>query len=282
MASKARRLPLRQMTSFYGRGSILMASVVALLVAALGASLGFWQLRRADEKAAMQAEMDRAAAAAPLDVASALAAAGAGSGDDRGAGNRDSGEDAVAALDGRRVIARGTLESEYTIFLDNRTREGVAGFHVLSPLRLADSDRAVLVLRGWAPRHPADRTRLPPVPTPAEPVVVEGTAQARLAQPLQLGEDPAPRPGERLWQHFDYEKFTRWSGLALVPVIIRQTAEPAYQDGLARDWNQPGVSVDRHHGYAFQWFALTAMTLVFWGVLLRRHFKGSDVHVNDA
>ncbi len=263
---EARRLPLRQMTSFYGRGSMLAPSVVALVVVVLGTSLGFWQLRRADEKAAMQARMERAEAAPPLDVSAALRGAGA------------SIDEVAAALDGKRVIARGTFAAGHTVFLDNRTREGVAGFHVLSPLRLADSDRAVLVLRGWAPRDPADRKHLPPVPTPAEAVQVEGMAQARLAQPLMLGEDPDPSPGDGLWQHFDYGKFTRWSGLAVVPVIVRQTAEHTYRDGLARDWNQPGVSLDRHHGYAFQWFALAAAALVFWGVLLRRHLKGSDVH----
>ena len=63
-----------------------------------------------------------------------------------------------------------------------------------------------------------------------------------------------------------------------MPVIVRQTAAPAYRDGLARDWNQPGVSVDRHYGYAFQWFALALAALVFWGVMLRRHLKDSDVH----
>ena len=242
------------------------ASVVALVVVALGASLGLWQLRRADQKAAMQAGMERAAAAAPVDIAAALRDADVGL------------DQAAAAFDGKRVTARGILEARHTIFLDNRTRQGIAGFHVLSPLRLAGSDRAVLVLRGWAPRDPADRKRLPPVPTPAEPVQVEGMALTRLAQPMMLGEDPDPSPGDGLWQHFEYGKFERWSGLAVLPVIIRQTVEPAYRDGLARDWNQPGVSVDRHHGYAFQWFALAAAALVFWGVLLRRHLKGSDVH----
>jgi len=259
------------MTPFYGRGSMLAASAVALLVMALGASLGLWQLRRAHEKEALQAEMDRAAAAPPIDLAAAMRDAPGGAA-----------ADAAVALDGKRVAARGTFVAQRTVFLDNRTRDAVAGFHVLTPLQLAGTDRAVLVLRGWAPRHPADRTRLPPVPTPAEPVQVEGTVQARLAQPLRLGEEPAPGPGDRLWQHFEYEKFERWSGLAILPVIVRQTTEPAYRDGLARDWNQPGVTVDRHYGYAFQWFALTAVALVFWVVLLYRHVKGSDVHADHA
>ena len=94
---------------------------------------------------------------------------------------------------------------------------------------------------------------------------------------MMLGEEPVPGPGDRLWQHFTYEKFSRWSGLALYPVILRQTVEPDYRDGLARDWNQPGVSVDRHRAYAFQWFASTAAAIVIWVILLWRRKASRDV-----
>jgi surfeit locus 1 family protein len=111
--------------------------------------------------------------------------------------------------------------------------------------------------------------------TPAQAVEVEGLAVARLPQPMMLGEDSRPGPGDRLWQHFNYEKFSAWSGLALYPVVLRQTVEPDYGDGLARDWIQPGGSVDRHIGYAVQWFALTAAAVVTWLVVLWRRRKES-------
>ena len=79
---------------------------------------------------------------------------------------------------------------------------------------------------------------------------------ADLQQPMMLGEGPGARARTWLWQHFDFDKFRSWVGFGLYPVILRQTVEPDYRDGLARDWNQPGVSVDRHRGYAFQWFAI--------------------------
>jgi cytochrome oxidase assembly protein ShyY1 len=177
---------------------------------------------------------------------------------------------APAAIDGQRVQVEGTFVPARSIFLDNRTREGVAGFHVLTPLKLAGRNEHVMVLRGWVARDPFDRNRLPPVITPSDPVRVTGLAVAELQQPMMLGEEPVPGPGDRLWQHFDYAKFSGWAGITLHPVVVRQTAEPDYRDGLARDWNQPGVSVDRHRAYAFQWFALTAAAFVTWMVLLRR------------
>lgn len=254
------------MASFYDRRGIWVASAAALALVLLGVSLGLWQLRRAEEKASMQSAQDRAAAAPALVLADVAAA----------------GESlpSPAVLDGVRVQATGTFEASRSVFLDNRTREGVAGLHVLTPLKLAGAHGYLIVLRGWVARDPADRNRLPALQTPPGPVRVEGMAMAELQQPMMLGEDPVPGPGDRLWQHFTFEKFARWSGAPPYPVIVRQTVEPDYQDGLARDWNQPGMSVDRHRGYAFQWFALTAAAVVTWLILLWRRGRSRDVERN--
>lgn len=256
------------MVPFYGRRGIAVASAAALALVVLGFSLGLWQLRRAEEKASLQSAQDRAAAAPALELGGAPAI-----------GGRSASEllPPPSAIAGAHVQAAGVFEASRTVFLDNRTREGVAGLHVLTPLKLAGASAHVLVLRGWVARDPADRNRLPTLQTPPGPVRVEGLAVADLQQPMMLGEDPVPGPGDRLWQHFSFEKFARWSGTPLYPVIVRQTVEPDYQDGLARDWNQPGVSFDRHRAYAFQWFALTAAAIVTWLILLWRLRGSSDV-----
>ncbi len=256
------------MTSFYDRGGIAAASVAALAVVLVGLALGLWQLRRADEKAALQSAQDRAAAEPARDLAGGTGAPGLAAGGSL---------PAPAAVDGRLVQLSGEFDSSRTIYLDNRTRTGVAGMHVLTPVKLDRSDRRVLVLRGWVARDPADRNRLPAVPTPAGTVRIAGMAVAELQQPMMLGDEPVPGPTDRLWQRFTYEKFAHWSGYAPYPVIVRQTVEPDYQDGLARDWNRPGVSVDKHLGYAFQWFALTAAAILTWLALLWRRRRSVDV-----
>lgn len=253
------------MPSFYGRRGVAVASAAALAVVILGLVLGFWQLRRADEKAELQRRLDQAATVPALELAQAAADA------------RRPGLPALTApaeVDGQRVQASGTFLPERSIFLDNRTREAVAGFHVLTPLKLAGGERHVMVLRGWVARDPIVRDRLPQVPTPRQPVRVAGMAVAQLQQPMMLAEEPPPGPGDQLWQHFSYARFSAWAGIELYPVILRQTVEPAYQDGLARDWNQPGTSVDRHRAYAFQWFSMTAVAIGIWLLLLWRNRSG--------
>jgi cytochrome oxidase assembly protein ShyY1 len=260
------------MSPFYGGGRAAVASVAALAVVIAGLWLGSWQLRRADEKAAQQLAQDRAEAAPAIELGSLSGTAAAGT--------PPAPLPAPTALDGR-VQVTGVFVPELSVFLDNRTRGAVAGFHVMTPLKLAGRDDHVMVLRGWVARHPRDRERLPAVATPSEGVEVVGLAVADLKQPMMLGEEPVPGPDDRLWQHFDYRRFSDWAGIRLHPVILRQTVEPDYRDGLARDWNQPGISVDRHRGYAFQWFAMTAAAVVFWLVLLWRGKAGSDADRNE-
>src|SRR5690606_5178762 len=97
----------------------------------------------------------------------------------------------------------------------------------------------VLVLRGWVPRDPRERTRLLVVPAPAGPVSVTGIAQRDLAQALELAASAPPGPGQRIWQNLTVDAYRRWSGLGLQPMLIRQT-EPArgpdggFDDGLVR------------------------------------------------
>lgn len=223
---------------------MLLPSLLAVAVTATALSLGFWQLRRADEKRAMQARVDAAAQAVPVSIASVPTD--------------------PALLDGRRVAVRGNWVPERTVFIDNRTYKGVAGFHVVTPVKITGSDLHVLVMRGWVAHDVRDRLRLPAVETPPGPVEVEGLAQARIPQVLELQAAPVPGPGDRIWQNLDYRRFEQWSGLVLQPVVIRQSPDAPAADALVRDWPVAGVDVDKHLGYAFQWFLLAAVTTGLW------------------
>ena len=219
-------------------------TLAALVVVALTCSLGAWQLRRADEKRALHERAVAAAHAVAVSIARVPVA--------------------PADLDGRRVSVRGHFVEQATVFIDNRTYNGIAGFHVVTPVRIEGSDLHVLVLRGWVARDPRDRVRLPEIVTPAAPVVVEGLAEATIAQALELKAAATPGPTDRLWQNVAFERFERWSGLKLQRVLVRQTDGPSFGDGLVRDWRDAGGDVGKHLGYAFQWYALALLTALLW------------------
>ena len=240
------------------RGRRWLPMIAAFVVVALTLSLGNWQLRRADEKRAIRARAEQAGHSAPVVVPAQPVDA--------------------AALDGRRVAVRGRFLAGRTVFVDNRTHNGVAGFHVATPVRIEGSELHVLVLRGWVPRDPRDRARLPEVSTPEGIVEVEGLAEAKIPQALELRAPTPPGPLDRVWQNLALDRFAQWSGLALQPVLVRQFDGPATQDGLVRDWPEARVDVDKHLGYAFQWFAMSAATFGLWAwfTFFRRRDDSSD------
>ncbi|MGE0315450.1 MAG: SURF1 family protein [Lautropia sp.] len=250
-------------TPFYRRRGILAGVLAMAAIVAATSALGVWQLDRAKQKAALQAVRDRAQAQAPLLLSG---------GDSLPRTPQEAG-----ALDARKIAVEGTFLPARAVFLDNRTRDGVAGFEVLMPIRPPGGDAVVLVMRGWVAGDPRDRNRVPTVSTPPGPQRVEGLAMAELPQPLVLAASDAPGPQDRIWQHFSFDRYAAWSGLAVAPVVVRQTVEPALADGLNRQWNQPGTGVDRHRAYAFQWFSMSALALGFGIVLVvRARRSGGD------
>jgi surfeit locus 1 family protein len=225
--------------------------LAATAVFALTVSLGNWQLRRADEKQTLQSQYDAAwvAAPAPLVLASDLSA--------------------LASRLPQRVSLNGEFVESATVYIDNRMVDGLAGFQVVSAMRVAPDAPLVLVDRGWAARDTSDRARLPAVRSVNGPVLIEGLAVAQLPRTLELG--GATEPSLGIWQNLDYERFEKATGLPVARIVVQQTTNSA--DGLRRDRPRLDARVDRHRGYAVQWYSLAGLTLVLaivYGVRTQR------------
>ena len=215
--------------------------IAAIVVAAVGISLGNWQERRAAQKTEAQQQVAARAALPPLQAS------------DLPAGSRPE--------EFRRIIADGEFIADWPLYLENRPLNGRAGFYLLMPFRLAGSDQLVLVQRGWFPRDAHDRTRIPAIPTPSGRLQISGRVRSDAGQVMQLGQSPAPSAGAIL-QNLDLPRFAAASKLPAHAFIIEQSSD--LQDGLSRDWPQPGFGIDTHHGYAFQWYGLAAAAILFF------------------
>jgi cytochrome oxidase assembly protein ShyY1 len=220
--------------------AVPFAATVALV--ALGVALGNWQTRRAQEKTALQARLEQRANAPALVL--------------------DAAAQDPAAAEFRRVVVSGEFVPNWPLYLDNRPLDGRSGFVFLMPFKIAGSHKYVLVERGWLPRDPAGRA-IPQTPTPAGTVTIEGIAVTRPARVMQLGAPPALKPGA-IVQNLEVGAFAAASGLDLQPFLIEQTGPGVPGDTLVRKWPAPATDVDRHRGYAFQWYALAAMAFVFF------------------
>lgn len=237
---------------------------VAMFAAAVGItltiSLGFWQLRRADAKIALQAQWDAVMARAPQDIAAVDF-------------------DAVAQKTPIRVRVRGVWQPAATVWLNNRPFDRRAGFWLVTALRPTGAASAantnVLIYRGWAQRDPVDRLRTPEVAQPLGEVAVEGVAVAALSNLMSLGDERLAGPLPAVWQNLDYAAFESASGLKVARFVIHQTDAYTEAEGLIRRAPQLATDVDRHYGYAVQWFSLAALiagltTLLIWRARVRR------------
>jgi surfeit locus 1 family protein len=157
------------------------------------------------------------------------------------------------------VAVEGEFVAQYTVFLDNKIRQGRYGFEVVTPLRLRSSDAHVLVNRGWLEGGKA-RDAVPEVPTPAGNVRIEGLALERLPRLLKL-----EKASGKVRQTIDIESYAVETGLRLEPRIIEQHS--ALPDGLARDWPPREAGAQKSEAYALQWYSLAALAIVLFVVL---------------
>lgn len=236
---------------------VLLAALAGM---AATASLGRWQLSRAAEKEALQARIDERKRQPALDGRTLLAPASTDAQQQQ-------------ALVHRAVQLQGRWLPEHTVYLDNRQMQGRPGFFVLTPFRLADSNAVVLVQRGWAPRNFQDRMQLPPVQTPAGPVQVTGRVAAPPSRLYEFEGGDSAKGSSRIRQNLDLAAFGAETGLALAPLTVLQTG--ASGEGLLRDWPVIGAGVDKHYGYAFQWFGLCGLIalLYVWFQIVRRFVR---------
>jgi len=227
----------------------LIPFAAGLLVLALTLMLGNWQLERAQGKEMLHERVQSAERAQPQHLTAA---------------DFDAGE--VSGYLNRPVQISGRWVPGSAIYLDNRVQDGRVGRYVLMGLQPLESEKIVLVNRGWMPRHTSDPLKIAAYDTPLGAVTIEGMALAGESRLMELSRmEPGKLGG--LWHNLDLERYAQVSGLVSVGFIVRQFASPTLQeDGLLRNWPESGQEyaqqIAKHHGYAFQWFALAASVLL--------------------
>lgn len=228
-----------------------LLTLFALLGAAATLSLGVWQLSRAAEKLALQAAIERKASLPALDDVALLALS-----------------NPLEQAMHQKILLHGRWLADRTLFLDNRPMSGKTGFYVVTPFALSGSDKVVLVQRGWVQRNFVDRASVPSIETPAGEVDIKGLISPPPSKLYELG----GAESGIIRQNLDMAQYRAETGLALLPVSVRQTGDAG--DGLERDWPQISLGVSKNYGYAFQWFGLSALIAILyvWFQIVRRFF----------
>lgn len=219
----------------------LWSTIVAVIVVVIMVQLGNWQLSRAREKESRQEQLDLLSRQPAVTMPSTPVK--------------------LEDFRYRKVEANGVYVPSQTIYLDNKIYRGVAGYHIITPVRLGTSNMHVLVNRGWVAAR-RDRSQLPEVPTPDGPVDISGLATAASQKTLELSGELV---SGRVWENLDLDRYRTASGLTLQPVMLLQQDD--IKDGLIREWPRPDLGIGKNLGYALQWFAMAAAVVIIYLVL---------------
>jgi surfeit locus 1 family protein len=224
---------------------VSMAALVGMVVTA---SLGFWQLDRAEQKKAWVASQISQAAAPALTNAQWREA--------------NASVAAAQTFTHRRVQLTGTWMAAHVVLLDNRQMNAKPGFYVLTPL-LLPSGQVALVQRGWVQRNFMQRQDIPTIETPSGLVTVYGRLAPPPSQLYSMGQMQRSQIRQNLdWLDFQEELGSPTGHLS----VVQLEASPGQSDGLLREWPQVDAKLHTHYGYAAQWFALSALVafLYLW------------------
>lgn len=234
-------------------GSWLLKHLFALLIFASFLALGVWQLERLEQR--------RVANATRLALL------------DQNPVTLTGQEPDPAALVGRKLRVTGTFVNEASVVLRGQQSDnGVAGVHLLTPLRIAGSEVAVIVDRGWLPASQRDPAALAAYAVSRE-VSLEGLAFAPQTRPASpLAPRDLPLPGEErisAWVRVDVAGLQAQVDVPLLPLYLEQL--PA-GDGapLPRPRDPRQLDEGPHLSYAIQWFAFAAILAVVYAALMRQ------------
>lgn len=207
-------------------------------------ALGLWQWHKAERKMELQSLLD----ARSREPAVSLPAAPAD----------------ADALRYRTVAVRGHYEPQYQILIDNRVHQERAGYHVVTPLRVEGSETRVLVNRGWV-EAPAEHARQPEIATPTGTVELKAVAVLPPAKFFVLAAEKAPSSyggWQPVWQNLDLARYRLAVPFAVQPVVLQ--LDPESPSGFVRDWPRPDERIERHLGYAWQWFGFAVAAVALW------------------
>ena len=217
--------------------SILITATFAFLV-----SLGFWQLERADEKRGIEASIKLA---------------------NTGSVELIKDEEVLENKEYYEVRLQGHYLNDKQFIYDNQIVDQASGYYVLTPFALNEQSKVVLINRGFLPWN-GRRDKL------ADIFIDRGEREIKIqiSKPIKRMELKASEIGREfpvLLQALDLEEMRAITKLDFSEVIGLLDADST--DGFIRKWEPYTGSIEKHVGYAIQWF-LMALVLAIIGIRL--------------
>ena len=224
-------------------------TIITVLGFGLTLSAAYWQFKRADYKRELESRFMVMQARDTLNL------------------NRDF--DPSMELEFQKVEAHGTLDSSHRMILDNRILRGQAGYEVLVPLSMTNSDAVVLVNLGWIPRG-RNLGQLPDLDIPRSTVLVTGTAVRPGLGALELSD--VTIEGD-VWQNLDLARYRAIHSIGVIDYVIQSDSIDGIESKFERLWSKPSFGIDTHLSYAGQWILFGFLILflyIYYGFIKQK------------
>lgn len=226
-----------------------LAVAVAVVVMV---NLGFWQLRRLDEKRTFNDAVAARVDEPPVALAELVAA------------DAVVGDDELAEVEWRPVTVSGRYLPDEEVYVVNRSQGGRAGDNVVTPLEL-DDGRLLLVARGFVPLGDAEAA-----PAPVGEVTAEGRLRTSAVRGTGALSDP-PEGDLVEVQRVDLPRLAAQLPGPLVPMYLELVrSEPAEVGPFPEPVAEPELDEGNHLSYTVQWFVFSALAVVGWVLAVRR------------
>lgn len=211
---------------------IVVFSIISLAMAALFTRLGFWQISRLHQRQALNAYIGSRIDSVPVPFFSLP---------------HDS-----AITHFRRVTVTGTPDFDHEFYMVDRSRAGSPGVYVLTPVRVAGHDTAVLVNRGWV--YAPDASTIEPDRWHAPDGSFEGYVDEFQA-PI------APPPEPRHLRTINYAGVSAGVPYPIADTYVVALGRDSVVAGVPLRIRPPPLDEGPHRSYAIQWFAFALISI---------------------
>ena len=203
-------------------------TIFFIIFAVLFFSLGIWQIERGQAKTQIMSEFENKLTKDPIYL------------------NAESKK-------WDRVSVSGKWENKKQLLIDNVIHQGIAGYKVLTPLRIDETNKLILVDRGWIKQNKF-RDQLPDIQIPDDFESVSGT----LEQPelgLVLSDELISNNWPKISQTKNVEVISKAYTEEIFPMIL--LADPLLKNSLEYIKITPtNMTPIKHYGYSSQWFLM--------------------------
>lgn len=232
--------------------------IITLIAVGLCVGLGAWQMQRLSWKEGLIAKLESGQEGANL-----------------GKNSLPEDLDDLRDKEFHFVNLPGEFVHEYEFHLMGQRHHGQLGYDILTPFRIADDGRMILVNRGWVPTDKKEKAaRAEEDPLFGGIIYMRGLVFAPEEGSIFL---PEHNPEDNIWLFYDIAEMNEVSGLELPNVVVEMINPDILEGSLPIPRESGNLTLRNDHlNYAFIWFSLAFSGLAIFFIYHLKSVKGDE------